>query len=69
MTQNTHHTFTAEDLRTQVEQYLAAGDNPDDYDVNGIVDMIIQVHGVIPLDSLGGRALIAILMANDTTRQ
>lgn len=66
MTQNT---FTDRDLRTQVEQYLAAGDSPDDYDVTGIVDMIIQVHGVVPLDSLGGRALTAILMANDTTRQ
>ena len=66
MTQNT---FTDLDLQVQVEQYLAAGEKPDHYDVTGIVDMIIQFHGVVPLDSLSATSLNAILTANDISER
>lgn len=61
----TEITFTREDLRSQVEQYLAKGAYSEGYDVTGIVDMIIKFHGLVPWDSLPEVARGSIMLAND----
>jgi hypothetical protein len=57
-------TITDADIRIQIEKYLAAGESPQDFDVEGILDDVMEIvrdRNLTGIDGIDGEVLSRIL--------